>query len=78
MAHNRYYIVDASDDNLEEIIKVSVGNLYSQRYNLDGTKLVIKLCEGDHDDYPFLDGYTEYNHDDILIALNTDEWRLPA
>jgi len=29
--HNRYYIVDANDPNMDEIINVSVGELNTQR-----------------------------------------------
>jgi len=75
MSHtNRYYIIEANDPNLNDIINVSVGELATQRYSLDSTKIVIKLHTEDHNNYSFLDGYTEYNHEEILPITNTPEW----
>jgi hypothetical protein len=45
-----------------------------QRYNLAQTKIVVKLHEGDHEEHPELVGYQEYNHEEILIALDNNEW----
>jgi hypothetical protein len=77
MAHNRYYIVDANDVNLDEILNVSVGDIEEQRFNNDKTLLIIKLCEGDHEDYPFLAQYIEYDHDQIIEKLKESEWQTP-
>ena len=74
MAHNRYFIINADDPNMDEIDHVIVGELDTQRYSIDGTKIVIKLHEGDHSEYPFLEQYQEYNHDQILDFLQTAEW----
>jgi hypothetical protein len=74
MAHNRYFIINADDNNLNDIISVSVGELKTQRYSLDNTQIVIKLYENDHNNYPFLSQYTEYNHHDILEVMQTDKW----
>jgi hypothetical protein len=76
MAHtNRYYIINSEDPNLPQIEAVIVGDPNTQRYNLDGSKLVVKLHQGDHKEYPFLDGVQEYNHEQILEALNNSEWQ---
>ena len=72
--HNRYYIVDANDPNMDEIINVSVGELNTQRLSLDGTLMVIKLHDGDHNDYSFLSQYNEYSHAEILPIMASSEW----
>ena len=74
MAHNRYFIINADDPNMDEIAHVIVGTIDTQRYSLDGTMIVVKLHQGDHSDYEFLADYTEYNHDAILEQLHTLEW----
>lgn len=75
-ANNRYYIINADDPNLNTIIGYCVGYLYTQRYNLAQTQLVIKLHDGDTSEHEELNGYTEYDHEGILEALNNDEWRV--
>lgn len=75
MSHtNRYYIVDANDSNLNDIIDISVGNLVTQRYSLDESEIVIKLHKHDHKDYKFLNKYKKYNHNSILEVMQTDKW----
>tara|TARA_R110000824_G_scaffold395070_5_gene595377 strand:- start:4057 stop:4296 length:240 start_codon:yes stop_codon:yes gene_type:complete len=75
MEQNRYYIIDSDDPNLNDIIAVSVGDSETQRYSIDRDMLVIKLHKGDNEQYPFLDQYSEYDHNDILVALNNSEWQ---
>jgi len=74
MAHNRYFIINADDPNMDEIAHVIVGSMDTQRYSLDGSKLVVKLHYDDPNNYEFLADYTEYNHDAILEQLHTLEW----
>jgi len=74
MAHNRYFPIDANDPNMSEIDAVIVGIPENQRYNVDLSQIVVKLHEGDHNDYYFLELYPEFNHDGILIYLNSPEW----
>ena len=74
MAHNRYYIVNASDPNLSDIEAVIVGLPSTQRYSVDGAQIVVKLHEGDHSDYSFLADYQEQSHEQILISMDTPEW----
>ncbi len=74
MAHNRYFIINADDPNMDEIAHVIVGSMDTQRYSLDGSKLVVKLHYDDSNNYEFLADYTEYNHDAILEQLHTLEW----
>jgi len=76
MSHNRYFIINADDPNSQEINAVIVGTPDSQRYSVDLSQIVVKLHEGDHSEYEFLDQYQEYNHEETLIALDNDEWRV--
>ena len=77
MAHNRYYIINASDPDILQIEEVIVGVIQQQRPSVDEVQLVVKLHEGDHNDYPVLAQYTEYNHENILIVMRTPEWTPP-
>ena len=75
MAHNRYFIVAADSPNLPQIYNVIVGKPSNQRYSIAGDNLVVKLHQGDHSDYPFLDGSDEYNHAEILGIMHTPTWQ---
>ena len=75
MKQNRYYIVNSNDPNLSDIIAVSVGDLETQRHSINRDMLVIKLHKGDANQYVFLEQYSEYDHDSILVSLNNSEWR---
>ena len=77
MAHNRYYIINASDPDILQIEEVIVGVIQQQRPSLDEAQIVVKLHEGNHNDYPVLSQYTEYNHENILIVMRTPEWTPP-
>lgn len=72
MAHNRYFIIDSNDTNLDTILSYSVES--KPRENNDKTKLVIKLFEDDHSSHAELANYTEYNHDAILTQMQLSEW----
>ena len=74
MAHNRYFIINADDPNMDEIAHIIVGTVESQRCSIDGTLMVVKLHQGDHSDYEFLADYNEYNHNAILEHLHTLQW----
>ena len=78
MNDNRYFIINLDDENLEQIINVSLGSLEEQRKNIAETKIVIKLCCGDTNNYPFLSQYEEYSKQGIIEALDNDEWRRPT
>lgn len=73
---NRYFFIEASDVNLDSILNVIVGTLDEQRYSLDNTKIVVKLHDGDYSDYAFLAIYPEYNHEQVLIELQSAEWTM--
>lgn len=74
MAHNRYYIINADDPNMNDINDIIVGRPDTQRYSIDNSQIVVKLHEEDHNDYPVLSEYTKYNHENILIVMSTPEW----
>ena len=74
MAHKRYYQIDATDPNINEIMSVCIGYLNTQRPSIDKTKLIVKLPEGDHNDYDFLAKYPELDHDKALELVQTSEW----
>ena len=74
MAHNRYYIVNADDTNMNEINAVIVGRPETQRYSVDDSQIVVKLHENDHSEYGFLQQYTEESHAEILQSMNSPEW----
>lgn len=76
MKNNRYYIVNSADPNINDIVNVAVGGMDTQRKSLDGSKMVIKLHDGDNNEYSFLSGYDEYNQDQIHEKLNSEEWML--
>ena len=50
-----------------------VGNHQEQRSSLDNTKLVIKLAEGDNNNYVELIPYTEYTQAQILVELQKNK-----
>ena len=78
MSHtNRYYIVKAEDPNLQQIESVIVGLPENQRTSNDETLIAVKLHMEDHKQYEFLKEYKEYNHTEILEALDNSEWQEP-
>jgi len=77
MAHNRYFIIDKNDSDMSQIEAVMKGALIKQRPSVDVTLLVIKLHEGDHNDYPVLSQYVEYNNKNIVTVMRTPEWTPP-
>lgn len=72
---NRYFIIDSSDPNLDTILGYSVEDLTSVRRREDDTKYVIKLRNGDTNNYPELALYVEYNINQILLTMNDSDWQ---
>ena len=54
-----------------------VGNFQDQRTSLDNTLVLIKLADGDENNYTELAPYQEYTHEEILIELQKPEWSNP-
>lgn len=76
MAHNRFFIINADDPNIDAIMELVAQTGQKQRCNFAETKIAVKLHEGDHENHEVLDQYQEYNHKEIEIALDNDEWRV--
>ena len=76
MAHHnsRYFTPSTASPLLIEIEKVVFGNLYVHP-NLDNTKLVCKLPEGDTANHTCLSGVSEFTHEGITELLATPEWQ---
>jgi len=70
--NNKKYIIITKDEvasvDFSQVDETSVNTL---RYNNDGTKTFVKF-EGDTPS--FLNGKTQYTHDEILTELNKSEW----
>jgi hypothetical protein len=76
MAHNRFFIINADDPNKDTIMELIAQTGQKQRCNFAETKIAVKLHEEDHEHHEVLDQYKEYNYEEILIALDNDEWRV--
>lgn len=66
-----YCIINSSEVssvNFDQILQADADKL---RYSLDGTKTIVKY-EGTQPS--FLNGKTEYNHEEILSILSGTEW----
>ena len=71
---NRYFIIDLPNPNMLQIYDIVVGDTTTQRTSLDGTKIMVKLPEGDDTNYGILQNATEYTHEEIIIELAKPEW----
>tara|TARA_R100001460_G_scaffold284_1_gene1359 strand:+ start:800 stop:1027 length:228 start_codon:yes stop_codon:yes gene_type:complete len=70
--NNKKYIIITKDEvasvDFSQVDETSVSTL---RYNNDGTKTFVKF-KGNTPS--FLDGKTQYTHEEILTELNKSEW----
>ena len=70
--NNRKYTIITKEEvvsiDFSQVLETSANTL---RYNNDGTKTFVKF-EGNTPS--FLDGKTQYTHDEILTELNKSEW----
>ena len=73
---NKYYIVKLDDPNLDELLKISVGNLEDQRTSLDGKLILLKLFMNDCNTYKILSSYICYNHSEIIQLLEDSNWTI--
>jgi hypothetical protein len=72
----RFFFVLLTDENLKQIFEVCQGSLDCikvQRTSLDGTTIMVKLQEGDENNYPFLPD-EEYNENTVGVILDTPAW----
>ena len=72
---NRYFIVNIPNPNMSQIYDLVVGSESTQRFSLDGKKVVIKLYLGDTKNYGVLQNATEYTHEGILMEMDKPEWK---
>ena len=73
----RYFIIPLTMELMFNLIGKIVGNFQEQRTSVDNTLVLVKLAEGDTNNYPELASYTEYNQAQILTILQTSEWSNP-
>ena len=72
----RFFFVLLTDENLKQILDVCQGSMDCinvQRHSLDGTMIMVKLQEGDENNYPFLPD-DEYNENTVGVILDTPAW----
>ena len=76
---NRYFIVNAPNPNMAQIFDIVVGEASTQKFSLDGFKVLVKLPVGDETNYGVLATATEYTHEGITAYLsdNITEWDEP-
>ena len=75
----RYFILDRVSINEVEALTMCIGALDTQRYSLDGLKLLIKTTQLEIDTYLSGDVSilgTEKTYEEILTILNTEEWQI--
>lgn len=70
--NRKYVIITASEVSSVDFSKVLETSANTLRYNNDNSKTFVKY-EGNQPS--FLDGKTEYTHDEILIELAKDSWQ---
>jgi len=70
--NNRKYTIITKDEvvsvDFSQVLETSANTL---RYNNDNTKTFVKF---DGNTPSFLNGKTQYTHDEILTELNKSEW----
>ena len=72
---NRYFIANIPNPNMSQIYDLVVGEESTQRFSLDGTKVVVKLPVGDDSNHGVLQNATEYTHAEILVEMQKPEWQ---
>ena len=71
MNNRKYTIITKEEVASVDFSQVDETSINTLRYNNDGTKTFVKF----EDITPsFLNGKTQYTHDEILTELNKSEW----
>lgn len=78
MADNRHFIIALPDPNMAEICSIIVGIESTQTISIDGSKMSVKLYEGDTEDHEVLQNATEFTCANILIEHEKPEWYAPS
>jgi hypothetical protein len=74
MIKNRYFILSLPNVNMSRIYGFVIGAEGDHRISLNGTKIVVKLPEGDSVNHGLLQNATEYTHTEISLEMNKPEW----
>ena len=73
--NNRTYVIIEADDvstvDFDEVLETSADTL---RWSVDESQTFVKFVG---DTPSFLDGKTQYNHDEIRAVLATEDWTTP-
>lgn len=75
LERNRYFIVNVTNPNISQIYGLVVEDEYSQSFNNDNTKVIVKLPLKDLENHTCLDGITEYTNSEILTEMQNPEWQ---
>ena len=76
--NNRWFIDNLPNPNMSQIYDIVVGTSTSQVVSLDGKKIMVKLPEGDTNNYGILQNATEYTYEEIKIEKAKPEWNIDA
>jgi len=81
----RYFIIELPNQNMSQALDICIGLNSTQRYSLDGNKLLVKTTnelinekQKTFNIENLLNSVfcTEYTHEEILTIMNTLEWQL--
>ena len=72
VTEGRFYIIERINPNFNEIMDCVLGTEEDQRESLDKTKMLVVLYEDSI--HECLEGIDEYNLEEILVVMETDEW----
>ena len=71
---NRYYKGKLPNSDMSQVYKVIVGNALTQVKSPDSKEIVVKLHQGDEQQHPCLNSFTELTHQeatDVVISWGT-------
>jgi len=69
--NRKYVIIDASEVSNIDFTQVNETSAETLRYSLDETQTFVKF---DGDTPSFLEGKTQYNHNQMVSILNSVDW----
>jgi hypothetical protein len=69
--NRKYVIIDASEVSNIDFTQVNETSVETLRYSLDETQTFVKF---DGDTPSFLEGKTQYNHNQMVSILNSVDW----
>ncbi len=69
--NRKYVIIDASEVSSIDFTQVNETSADTLRYSLDETQTFVKF---DGDTPSFLEGKTQYNHNEMVSILNSIDW----